>query len=83
VEDVDPARKAEHESQLAAHFTAVELEKMEGKKGGKAKEKGKGFGTMAEFAQLTSSHSGGVYMPPVRLHALQATAAQDRNSAED
>ena len=81
VEDV--ARKAERESQLAAHFAAVELEKAEGKNGGKAKEKEKGFGTMAEFAKLTSSHSGGVYMPPARLRTLQAAAAQDRNSAED
>jgi len=83
VEDIDPACKAKRESQLAAHFTAVELKKMEGKKGGEAKEKGKGFGTMAEFAQLMSSRSGGVYMPPVWLCALQVTAAQDRNSAED
>jgi len=83
VEDVDPARKAERESQLAARFAAVELEKAEGKKGGEAKEKEKGFGTMAEFAELTSSRSGGMYMPPARLRALQAAAAQDRNSAED
>ena len=83
VEDVDPACKAERESQLAARFAAVELEKAEGKKGGKAKEKEKGFGTMAEFAKLTSSHSGGMYMPPARLRALQAAAAQDCNSAED
>jgi len=51
VEDVDPACKAECESQLAAHFTAVELKKMEGKKGGKAKEKGKG---LAQWQNLPS-----------------------------
>ena len=79
----DVACKAERESQLAAHFAAVELEKAEGKKGSKAKEKEKGFSTMTEFAKLTSSCSGGMYMPPAQLCALQAAAAQDRNSAED
>ena len=81
VEDVDPARKAERERQLAARLAAVELEKAEGKKG-EPKEKDKGFDAMAEFAKLTSSRSGGVYMPPARLRALQAAAAQDRSSAE-
>ena len=83
MEDVDPARKAERERQLAARMAAVELEKKEGKKGeGKEKEKDKEFDAMAEFAKLTSSRSGGVYMPPARLRALQAAAAQDRSSAE-
>jgi pre-mRNA-splicing factor CWC22 len=86
VEDVDPARKAERERQLAARMAAVELEKTEDKKSGgggaKEKEKGKEFDAMAEFAKLTSSRSGGVYMPPARLRALQAAAAQDRSSAE-
>jgi pre-mRNA-splicing factor CWC22 len=81
VEDVDPARKAERERQLAARLAAVELEKTGGKKG-EAKEKEKEFDAMAEFAKLTSSRSGGVYMPPARLRALQAAAAQDRSSAE-
>ena len=79
MDDVDPARKAERERQLAARMAAVELEKAEGKKG-EAKEKG--FDAMAEFAKLTSSRSGGVYMPPARLRALQAAASQDRSSAE-
>jgi pre-mRNA-splicing factor CWC22 len=83
VDDVDPARKAERERQLAARMAAVELEKAEGKKGeAKEKEKEKGFDAMAEFAKLTSSRSGGVYMPPARLRALQAAASQDRTSAE-
>jgi pre-mRNA-splicing factor CWC22 len=60
-------------------MAAVELEKAESKKGEK---KGKEFDAMAEFAKLTSSRSGGVYMPPARLRALQAAAAQDRSSAE-
>lgn len=79
VEDVDPVRRAERERQLAARLAAVELEKAEGKKG---ETKEKEFDAMAEFAKLTSSRSGGVYMPPARLRALQAAAAQDRSSAE-
>ena len=81
VEDVDPVRRAERERQLAARLAAVELGKAEDKKGG-AKEKEKEFDAVAEFAKLTSSRSGGVYMPPARLRALQAAAAQDRSSAE-
>ena len=79
LEDVDPARRAERERQLAARMAAVELEKAEGKKG---ETKDKGFDAVAEFAKLTSSRSGGVYMPPARLRALQEAAAQDRTSAE-
>lgn len=38
---------------------------------------------MAEFKKLTSgTRSGGVYMPPARLRALQAEAAKDKNSPE-
>jgi pre-mRNA-splicing factor CWC22 len=32
--------------------------------------------------KVTSSRSGGVYMPPGKLRALQAAAGQDRRSAE-
>jgi pre-mRNA-splicing factor CWC22 len=60
-------------------MAAIELEKAEDKKS-EAKEKG--FDPVAEFAKLTSSRSGGVYMPPARLRALQAAAGQDRSSAE-
>jgi pre-mRNA-splicing factor CWC22 len=81
VEDVDPVRRAERERQLAARLAAVELGKAEDKKGG-AKEKEKEFDAVAEFAKLTSSRSGGVYMPPARLRALQAAASQDRSSSE-
>ncbi|KAI0003354.1 MIF4G-domain-containing protein [Russula compacta] len=79
VEDIDPVRRAERERQLAARLAAVELERADDRKG---ETKEKGFDAMAEFAKLTSSRSGGVYMPPARLRALQAAAAQDRSSAE-
>jgi pre-mRNA-splicing factor CWC22 len=79
VDDVDPVRRAERERQLAARMAAVELEKSDNKKG---ETREKEFDAMAEFAKLTSSRSGGVYMPPARLRALQAAAAQDRTSTE-
>ncbi|KZO95112.1 MIF4G-domain-containing protein [Calocera viscosa TUFC12733] len=41
-----------------------------------------GFDAQAEFQKLIGSRSGGVYMPPARLRALQAAAAQDKSSAE-
>ncbi|KXN91983.1 Pre-mRNA-splicing factor CWC22 [Leucoagaricus sp. SymC.cos] len=35
-----------------------------------------------EFAKLTNTRSGGVYIPPARLRAMQAAAAQDKSSPE-
>lgn len=36
----------------------------------------------AEFAKLLGSRSGGAYIPPARLRAMQAEAAKDKMSAE-
>lgn len=80
VEDVDPVRRAERERQLAVRMAAVELEKIE-KERGQTEEKDK-FNAQAEFAKLIGTRSGGVYMPPARLRALQAAAAQDKSSPE-
>ncbi|KIM28706.1 hypothetical protein M408DRAFT_329170 [Serendipita vermifera MAFF 305830] len=42
-----------------------------------------GFDARAEFLKLTAgTKSGGVYMPPARLRALQAEAAKDKTSPE-
>lgn len=79
VNDVDPIRKAERERQLTAQMAAKELQKIEG---GKTKEKEKEFDAQAEFAKLTSLRSGGVYVPPARLRAMQAAASQDKNGPE-
>jgi pre-mRNA-splicing factor CWC22 len=57
----------------------MELEKDENKDTGKDIQK---YDAQAEFARLVGSRSGGVYMPPARLRALQAAAAQDKTSAE-
>lgn len=42
-----------------------------------------GYDARAEYLKLTAgTRSGGVYMPPARLRALQAEAAKDKTSAE-
>jgi pre-mRNA-splicing factor CWC22 len=42
-----------------------------------------GFDARAEYLKLTAgTRSGGVYMPPARLRALQTEAAKDKTSAE-
>ncbi|EJF62692.1 MIF4G-domain-containing protein [Dichomitus squalens LYAD-421 SS1] len=79
VSDVDPARRAERERQLAARLAEKELEKLEKEKSGKKQPE---FDAAAEFAKLTSTRSGGVYMPPARLRAMQEEAAKDKASAE-
>ncbi|KAI0736821.1 MIF4G-domain-containing protein [Fomitopsis betulina] len=81
VSDVDPARRAERERQLAARMAAIELEKMEKGKGKDVDDK-KNIDAKAEFAKLSSTKSGGVYMPPARLRALQEAASKDKASAE-
>lgn len=48
-----------------------------------ANKKNSEFDARAEFLKLTAgTRSGGVYMPPARLRALQAEAAKDKTSAE-
>ncbi|KAF9078513.1 hypothetical protein BDP27DRAFT_1412482 [Rhodocollybia butyracea] len=75
VTDADPARRAERERQLAARVAAMELEKTE-------KPREREFDAKAEFAKLLGTRSGGVYMPPARLRALQEAASSDKTSPE-
>ena len=80
VNDVDPVRRALRERELAARMAAVELEKA-----AKPKEQESAQDLaekQAEFAKLVGSRSGGVYVPPARLRALQAAAASDKSSTE-
>ncbi|ELU43819.1 cell cycle control protein (Cwf22), putative [Rhizoctonia solani AG-1 IA] len=73
VRDVNPERRKERERQLALRMAEIEL--------GTAPPKPE-FDAKAEFAKLLNSRSGGVYVPPARLRALQAAAAEDKSSAE-
>jgi pre-mRNA-splicing factor CWC22 len=59
-------------------MAAVELEKSEKPKDVVATQ----TDAKAEFAKLIGSRSGGVYMPPARLRALQAAASNDKSSPE-
>ncbi|KAF8590498.1 MIF4G-domain-containing protein [Ramaria rubella] len=78
IDDVDPVRRQERERQLALRLTAQELD------GGTSAsaDARPAFDARAEFAKLAGSKSGGVYMPPARLRALQAAASQDKASPE-
>ncbi|KAG1748838.1 uncharacterized protein EDB91DRAFT_1111142 [Suillus paluster] len=80
VSDVDPIRRAERERQLAANIAAMNLEKASNPKvQNSAQDQAE---KQAEFAKLIGSRSGGVYMPPARLRALQAAAGNDKSSPE-
>jgi len=59
-------------------MAAVELEKSEKPTGAFVVQ----TDAQAEFAKLVGSRSGGVYMPPARLRALQAAASNDKASSE-
>jgi pre-mRNA-splicing factor CWC22 len=59
-------------------MAAAELEKSEKPKDAVATQEE----AKAEFAKLIGSRSGGVYMPPARLRALQAAASSDKSSPE-
>lgn len=80
VPDVDPIRRRERERQIALRQAENELDKERGGENPKAKDPE--FDAEAEFKKLISSKSGGVYMPPARLRALQAAAAEDKASPE-
>ncbi|KAF9239683.1 armadillo-type protein [Melanogaster broomeanus] len=78
--DPDPVRRAQRERELAARMAAVELEKAS-----KPKEQDGARDLaerQAEFAKLLGSRSGGVYVPPARLRALQAAAGNDKSTPE-
>ena len=74
VKDVDPVRKREHERQLAL--------KLATENGVKENEEKPAYNAQAEFQNLTLTRSGGVYMPPSCLLAMQANVAKDKTSPE-
>ncbi|KAF8898220.1 hypothetical protein CPB84DRAFT_1780615 [Gymnopilus junonius] len=72
------------DSKLEARVAAMEIDKAE--KSNSAvlaeKEKQKESAQRAEFAKLLNTRSGGVYIPPARLRAMQEAAAGDKTSTE-
>lgn len=72
--DVDPQRAIERERQLAERLKQLEV--------GKEKEAEKPkFDAKAEYEKLLTMRSGGRYIPPARLRALQARIT-DKSSKE-
>lgn len=45
-------------------------------------DKATSYDARAEFAKLLNTRSGGVYVPPARLRAMQQAAAADKSSPE-
>lgn len=82
MDDADPVRRAERERQLAARMAKIELEKRENGTTPVTTVTRTQTDAQAEFAKLVGSRSGGVYMPPARLRALQAAAGSDKTSPE-
>ena len=69
--DVDPERALERERQLQERLAQQEKEK----------EAKKPFDPKEEYERLLNARSGGVYVPPARLRALQAQFT-DKNTKE-
>ncbi len=76
--DVDPFRKRERERQLAER--AID-EQVNAPDGG-ALVPAKPFDAAAEFRKMVDTRSGGAYVPPARLRAMQEEAAKDKASTE-
>jgi pre-mRNA-splicing factor CWC22 len=68
--DVDPERALERERQLQERLAHQDKEKEE-----------KPYDPKAEYERLLNARSGGVYVPPARLRALQAQFT-DKNTKE-
>jgi pre-mRNA-splicing factor CWC22 len=60
--DIDPERALERERQLRDRLTQQDKEK----------EEKKPFDPKEEYERLLNARSGGIYVPPARLRALQA-----------
>ncbi|KAG9019170.1 pre-mRNA-splicing factor cwc22 [Tulasnella sp. 427] len=73
VDDADPVRRRERERQAALRQAEKEV---------MGEVEKPAFDAQAEFQKLLNSRSGGVYMPPARLRALQEAASQDKSSVE-
>ncbi|WVQ75202.1 pre-mRNA-splicing factor CWC22 [Cryptococcus sp. DSM 104548] len=81
VNDVDPVRRRAREQALLEKEINRELAKPNDD-GTVATRPNAEDAAKAEFAKLLGSRSGGAYIPPARLRAMQAEAAKDKTSAE-
>ncbi|KAK4685784.1 pre-mRNA-splicing factor CWC22, partial [Tremellales sp. Uapishka_1] len=79
LQDIDPLRRRARE---AAMLEAQISSELNGGSGTVATTKSADEVAKAEFAKLIGSRSGGAYMPPAKLRALQAEASKDKKSTE-
>ncbi|KAF9533632.1 hypothetical protein CPB83DRAFT_902985 [Crepidotus variabilis] len=73
------------DGKLEARVAAMELDNSKStalEKASEAKGKEKESAQKAEFAKMLNTRSGGVYIPPARLRAMQQAASSDKSSAE-
>ena len=80
--DVEPrsskdSRKDQH---LESRVAAIEISKPDSNE--KATENQRETAQRAEFAKLLNTRSGGMYIPPARLRAMQEAASLDKSSPE-
>lgn len=87
--DVDPNRKRQREAALLESKINSELNGGSGEANGGSnissalqRFAGGEDQQRAEFAKLLGSRSGGAYIPPARLRAMQAEASKDKSSPE-
>jgi len=90
--DVDPVRKRQREVALLESQINSELKGGDTNGAGPNSALAKFAATAnaaggeeqarAEFAKLLSTRSGGAYIPPARLRAMQAEASKDKSSPE-
>lgn len=80
VRDVDPIRQKQREAALLEAQLSSEIKG--GANGNGAVAKTNDDAARAEFEKLLGSRSGGAYIPPARLRAMQAEAAKDKTSPE-
>ncbi|WVQ96206.1 pre-mRNA-splicing factor CWC22 [Kwoniella sp. CBS 9459] len=87
VMDIDPhRRRAREAAMLEAQINNELKSKPNGNEDGTVALKNGGSKAdevaKAEFAKLIGSRSGGAYIPPAKLRAMQAEAAKDKTSTE-
>ncbi|WVF68671.1 pre-mRNA-splicing factor CWC22 [Kwoniella sp. CBS 6097] len=87
VMDIDPhRRRAREAAMLEAQINNELKNKSNGNEDGTVALKNGGSKAdevaKAEFAKLIGSRSGGAYIPPAKLRAMQAEAAKDKTSTE-
>lgn len=80
--DIDPFRRRERERQLAERLLEEQTAAGADGSANNAVAKKSEFDPAAEFAKLVSTRSGGAYIPPSRLRAMQKDAEKDKSSVE-